>query len=167
MTDAQSEILSAFFDGEPVDADRLAGALRDAGAIDFLVDSARLRRAVADDTSRPTEEFCEQMRATLADGESRWSTRRRVVGIAVAASLALASALGGYGVRSWLAGRESSGTSGPTQAQAPAHPGQAAGTTVTPAPSGPGRTQTPAPARTDVPLPTLRMHFAEWHDAAL
>ncbi len=41
------EILSALFDGEPVDPDAVAAALAQPGAAEFLVDLARLRRRLA------------------------------------------------------------------------------------------------------------------------
>jgi hypothetical protein len=53
MTDTQTEILSAFCDGQIVDPDRLADALADSRARDALVDFARLRAAVASSQPLP------------------------------------------------------------------------------------------------------------------
>jgi hypothetical protein len=156
MTPNHIETLSSFFDGEAVDADVLADALAQTEAIDFLVDSARFRRAVAQDASRPSDEFREAMREKLTHSESRRTTRRRIVEMALAASLALAAAAGGFGFRTLL------------EKAAPA-PSVRPGTTARsgPATGGPRRETTSAPATAPIPSPNLRIRFDEWHDRVL
>jgi hypothetical protein len=102
MSSNHREMLSAFFDGEPVEPDLLASALREPGAADLLVEFARLRAAVQADTSHPTEEFCESMRETLERGDERYRPRSRAARMSLAASLALAAALGGFGIRALM-----------------------------------------------------------------
>jgi len=163
------EVLSAFFDGEPVEPELLAASLREPGALDFLVDFARLRAAVHADTSRPTEEFCESMRETLGRGDARRGSHRRLVQMSLAASLALAAALGGFSVRSLL--DRGQPTSGPVVVQTRQAPGRASApaseTIVTPVSKAPGRTELPKSSKQEVPSPNLRMRFAEWHDTVL
>ncbi len=165
MKDKYIETLSAFFDGEPVDADTLASALRDTEALDFLVESARLRREVQADTSRPSEEFCEAMRERLTGSESRRSRRRRILHLSLAASLVVAAAVGGYGLRGRLdrerpAAQPRVTESKHTPPMTPPSPSPA------PAPANPRR-EAVTPSAKGVPPANLRMNFAEWHDEAL
>jgi negative regulator of sigma E activity len=169
MTPNHLEVLSAFFDGEAVDPDLLAASLQEPGAAGVLVEFARLRRAVHEDTSRPTEEFCESMRDTLGRGDARRGSHRRLVQMSLAASLALAAALGGFSVRSLL--DRGQPTSGPVVTQTRQAPGRASPpaseTIVTPASKAPGRTELPKSSKQEVPSPNLRMRFAEWRDIVL
>jgi hypothetical protein len=82
-----SEILSAFVDGETVDADALAAALSAPGGRETLIDFVRLREAV-DEDERPSEPFVRRMRKRLAG--ARWDTGRAVRFAAAAAIAALA-----------------------------------------------------------------------------
>jgi negative regulator of sigma E activity len=163
------EVLSAFFDGEAVAPELLAASLREPGAVDFLVDFARLRTAVHADTSRPTEEFCESMRETLGRGDARRGSHRRLVQMSLAASLALAAALGGFSVRSLLDRGQPRAVDQVMQVrQAPSGAsGPMSETIVTPASKVPGRTELPKSSKQEVPSPNLRMRFAEWHDTVL
>ena len=89
-----SEVLSAFLDGEAVDAAALAAALAEPGARETLIDFVRLRAAVADDDDRPSDAFVQRMRRRLGG-----AIGRRVPGllrlVAVLAIAALAT-VGAY-----------------------------------------------------------------------
>ena len=69
-----SEVLSAFVDGEPVDAEALVAALGQPGSRETLIDFVRLRTELADD-ERPSGAFVMRMRKQLGgirrDGISR------------------------------------------------------------------------------------------------
>ncbi len=124
MDEKHIEVLSAFFDGETVDADVLAASLEDPEAASYLREFARLRRAVQEDTSRPDEDFCEAVRERLAREEGRHLFRRRLFRASLAASLLLAAGAGGFSVRVALDRRGT--TPGREAAQlTPARPSQA------------------------------------------
>jgi hypothetical protein len=82
------EVLSAFVDGERVEADHLASALVEPGAREALLDFVRLRNALADD-SLPSERFVRVMKGQL--GERRQSALARPLRL-VAAVVVLALA---------------------------------------------------------------------------
>ena len=165
MTPNHLEVLSAFFDGEAVEPDLLAASLQEPGAAGVLVEFARLRRAVHEDTSRPTEEFCESMRETLARGEERHRTGPRLLQMSLAASLALAAALGGFGVHSLL-DRQSRGTVSPPEARQASReatrPADAGTNSSRPDPTG--RRDAPPAIGHELPSPNLQIRFAEWQD---
>ncbi len=173
MRPKHTEVLSAFFDGEAVDTDALAASLQEPDAIEFLVEFARLRRAVHDDASRPTEEFCDGMRERLARGDRRRLLRYRVLKGSLAASLILAAAAGGFSARALFEKpRIAAGaaTAGKT-AVAPLTPGRelpaVPGTESAAAPSTKSPVQRPVRTNAPIPSPTLRIRFAEWRDTVL
>jgi negative regulator of sigma E activity len=168
MTPNHAELLSAFFDGEAVEADALAASLQESDAIEFLVEFARLRRAVYEDASRPTEEFCGAMRERLARGERHRESRRRLVQMSLAASVALAAALGGFTVRGVLERRQpgagahaTQGRRAPDRSSAPTAQPVSVPTVKTPDDGS------RAGSKNGIPSPTLRMRFAEWRDTVL
>jgi len=89
MDSQAGEILSAFIDGEQVDAVDLASALAKPGAREALIDFVRLRAAFADD-SRPSERFSQEMRSML-DGRRRRLLSRPLRLVAAAAVFVLAT----------------------------------------------------------------------------
>jgi len=169
MTPNQAEVLSAFFDGEAVETDALAASLQEHDAIEFLLEFARLRRAVHEDTSRPTEEFCEAMRERLARADRQRQSRRRLAQTSLAASLALAAALGGFTARGALERRQP-GPRGGALTQASQAPDRSSGATAQPVSLPIVKTPddgTRARSKQTIPSPGLRMRFTEWHDAVL
>ena len=64
METEAEEILSAFIDGEPVDAEALASALREQGARELLVDFVLLRAALAREDD-PPKAAVDSMRSRL------------------------------------------------------------------------------------------------------
>ena len=83
------EILSAFVDGEPVDAVALAAALAEPGAHEILVDFARLRAALADEPEPPAA-LVETMRRRLRPRPRAFAFVRTLRLTAAAAVLLLA-----------------------------------------------------------------------------
>jgi hypothetical protein len=164
MTPNYAEVLSAFFDGEPVDPEALATSLQEPDAIEFLVEFARLRRAVYEDTSRPTEEFCETMRERLARAESQRRSRHRLGQFSLAASLALAAAAGGFGVRAVLE-RQPPAVGVPWRAtQTTGRPSAAGGQPVSVPIAAPPES---VRAKPGIPSALLRMRFLEWQEKVL
>jgi negative regulator of sigma E activity len=94
MTDAHTEVLSAFCDGEAVDPDALAAALADPAGREVLVDFARLRAAVVSTAPMP---------ASLA--RLRPSAIRRVHGWSGRAAVAAAAAVVFLLMTAWFAPR--------------------------------------------------------------
>jgi hypothetical protein len=87
-TDAK-EILSAFIDGEPVDAAALASALGEPGAREVLVDFVLLRAALADEAEPPAA-LVEKIRGRLRPRSWDFPIRRSLRLVAAAAVLVLA-----------------------------------------------------------------------------
>jgi len=75
MNDTDRELLSAFFDGEPVDAAALAAALENEAAIETLRGFARLHAEVASSGLAPRPGWVQATRAKLVDldGGSWWA----------------------------------------------------------------------------------------------
>ena len=172
MNGNYEEVLSAFFDGEAVDPDRLAASLQEPDAINALVEFARLRRAVYADTSRPGEQLCESMRDTLASADRRHRVRRRLVQLSLAASLVLAAGLGGFGLNALLTrhqGPPSFAGAGHVASQAPAARSAPPVTAPVSAPAGSSTqgAKVPLASRPAVPSPDLRMRFPDWSDKVL
>lgn len=165
MTPNHAEVLSAFFDGEPVDPQVLTTSLEEPDAVAFLLECARLRRAVQEDASRPTEEFCEHLRNLVASGDKHRRWRTRLVHLSLAASLVLAAAAGGFGIRGLLQRRQPSSNAEAQAARVPAGPGssraQAVSVPIAKPPSG------GAPAKPAVPPPVLRIRILDWHEKVL
>jgi len=169
MTPNYAEVLSVFFDGEAVEADALAASLQEHDAIEYLLEFARLRRAVHEDTSRPTEEFCEAMRDRLARADRQHESRHRLLQMSLAASLALAAALGGFTARGALERRQP-GPRGNALTQASQAPDRSPGATSQPVSLPIVKTPdegTRARSKQAIPSPALRMRFEEWHDVVL
>jgi hypothetical protein len=76
------EALSAFMDGEAVDPQALATALLAPGGRESLLAFARLRSALADDDSRPSDGFYRRMSPQLGRQQPRGRWASRVLRIA-------------------------------------------------------------------------------------
>jgi len=85
------EILSAFVDGEAVEASELAAALEAPGAREALLDFVRLR-ALLEDGAEPSAGFVARMRAELA--RPVLARVPRVVRLAAAAAVLALAAVG-------------------------------------------------------------------------
>jgi hypothetical protein len=94
METESREVLSAFIDGEPVDAAALAAALVEPGARDMLVDFVRLRAEFAAEPEPPAA-FVETMRRRLRPRPGAFVIGRslRLVGAAAVFVLALLGAI--------------------------------------------------------------------------
>jgi hypothetical protein len=90
MTPEPLALLSAFVDGEPVEPEALAAALRTSGAHEALLDFARLRAALVRDDTRPSPTFHARAEKLLAAKEPLGDPTRRPRPLAVAAVLLLA-----------------------------------------------------------------------------
>jgi len=177
MTPTHEEALSRFFDGEPVAPDLLTESLTQPGAMELLLDFARLRQMATTDSGMPDPEFVESMRRTLRTGPYRRLLGGRLAPLALAASLALAALAGGYGARllvePWLRVREPAAAraGGPTvppalEAQPPAG-AQAAPPATKPAqpPAAASATRAgPTLAGGDVPSPEVRLTVGGWRE---
>jgi hypothetical protein len=86
------EVVSAFVDGEPVDAGELASALAAPGGREALLDFMLLRARLVDG-AEPSPGFVERMRRRLGGrtGAPGWA---RVVGLAAAAAVLALATLG-------------------------------------------------------------------------
>ncbi len=159
MTTDHVEVLSAFFDGEAVEPDALAASLENPEAVELLLEFARLRRAVHEDTSRPSVEFSDALFEKLARHEKRRQSVRRLARMSLAASLVLAAAYGGFSARGILEERQRVAPEGRVMpaSQAP-RPKYAIPREVTAPNAKPSR---------PIPSPNLRIRFAEWRDAVL
>jgi hypothetical protein len=83
------EVISAFVDGEAIEASDLASALARPGAREALIDFVRLRSALAD-ASAPSDGFVRDMRSKLVE-RRRNALSRPLRLVAAAAVLVLAS----------------------------------------------------------------------------
>jgi hypothetical protein len=93
-----AETLSAFFDGEGVDAEQLADSLRQTGAAALLADFAAMRAHEQREQSRPSPEFFDRMAARLRPSRMQRLLGSRVAAVGLAASLLIAVGVGGFAV---------------------------------------------------------------------
>ena len=95
MTDsvASSEVISAFVDNEPFDAESLARALAEPNGRDLLIDFIAMRHLVNADAAA-------EQRLVVAPARSRWRE-------AVAAAAVIAALAGGYAAGRVQAGPQS------------------------------------------------------------
>ena len=105
MNDTDRELLSAFFDGEPVDAAALAAALENEAAIESLRGFARRHAEVASSGLAPRPGWVQATRAKLVDldGGSWWARWVAVPAPALVAAAVTIAALGIWGWRSQTA----------------------------------------------------------------
>ncbi len=101
MNDRWGEALSRLIDGDEVDPKTLADALEAPESRDLLVDLARARVAVRADTAVPGPAFY-----AATAGAARRQMPRRVapttgMSLRLAAALAVAAALAGFGADTW------------------------------------------------------------------
>jgi negative regulator of sigma E activity len=101
MSAETSQILSAFVDGEPVDAEALAHALLESGGRDTLIDFVLVRGALVDD-SRPSEAFYAAMGKRLTP---RWRRGLRPLRVLAAAAVLALAVVGLFDLGSRLASR--------------------------------------------------------------
>ncbi|MBE3097211.1 MAG: hypothetical protein IMZ44_08800 [Planctomycetes bacterium] len=169
MDRTHAEALSAFFDGERVDADLLAESLAQPGASALLAEFAAMRAQVLRDPCRPRPEFFDRMAARLRESRLHRLWESRFVMRALAASLVLAAGLGGFLLgsgsvrqRTPAGDQEPPGPAAITR-QATALPQQEVpppATTIA-KPSGPR----PQAEHTGPPAASLRLRFSQWRDA--
>jgi len=167
MNRTHGEALSAFFDGEQVDADLLAESLAQPEAGALLAEFAAMRAEVLRDPSRPTSAFYEQMASVTRESPLRrlWGTRH--VRHALAASLLVTAGHGGFLLGSERARQRAAAPQG--GALAPTVASQVA---VSQEPQGVGRAPTldeqlrsrTAARDTGLPVASLRLRFANWRD---
>lgn len=91
MSLESEQLLSDLVDGERVDPDALATALREAGAVEVLVDYARIHERVVDGSEEPSATFYQNVRTEIGRAKRARPMWR---GLAAAAALVLC-ALGG------------------------------------------------------------------------
>jgi negative regulator of sigma E activity len=96
MNEKYAEALSAFFDGERIDAELLAESLAAPGASALLSEFAAMRGQVERDVCRPSLEFLETTADQLHRLQKRRRWRGRFVTLAVAASVLLAVGVTGF-----------------------------------------------------------------------
>jgi hypothetical protein len=163
-----AETLSAFFDGEPVDAEQLAGSLAQPGAAALLAEFAAMRAHEQRDRSRPSPEFYERMAALLAPSRVDRLLGNRFAVTAIAASLLMAVGAGGFALGSASAVRPSvpaplgasSGTTAGDRIRA--DPSAIAPSAVA---SGPSSARG-GPDRTGPPPSTRRVQLDRWQDTS-
>jgi hypothetical protein len=170
MDNTHAELLSAFFDGERVDAELLAESLVQPGASELLAEFAAMRAQVQGDTCRPSPEFFETMARKL-----RGSTLQRLFGghllkVALVATLVVAVGVAGFLLG---AGRARPGITARDQAATATRP-TTAGREIpaSPAPTIPppaAAAEKPASVRPPVepagpPVPSLRMRPNQWRE---
>jgi hypothetical protein len=86
--DGRFEVISAFADGERVDAQALRAALADEACRDFLIDTVAMREVVSAGAM-----------TTVAGGETATRTiGGRLIGLAAAAVVAVGVGVGGYAI---------------------------------------------------------------------
>jgi negative regulator of sigma E activity len=104
MNTEWADALSRLTDGEPADAELVAGALESPEMRQLLVDYVRLRTAVRGDGPDPSAAFYARMRGALEP--RRPHSLARPTSFRVAAAFALAVLLTGLGVEGWRHWRE-------------------------------------------------------------
>lgn len=167
MDRTHGEALSAFFDGEQVDADLLAESLAQPGAGALLAEFAAMRAEVLRDPSRPTSAFYEKMASVIKEPPLRRLWDNRHVRHAVAASLLVAAGVGGFllgsdAVHRSVPERQGVSTGQPAGSQAASNM-QAPAVQRFPA-SDRSLTPQEVAEQTNPPVASLRLRFAEWHD---
>ncbi len=162
MEAKHAEALSAFFDGERVDAELLAESLAQPGATALLAEFAAMRAQVEHDGCRPTAGFFQRTADSLRQRTDRRSWRRRFGRFALAASLALVVGMAGFTLGVWhdeqLAGPQA--VSPPAAARLVATPPTAGAAVPTPSTSRPPRVAGGPPAA------SLRLRFGQWRPAS-
>jgi len=170
MDSKYAETLSAFFDGERVDAELLAESLAQPGASALLAEFAVMRARVRQDTCRPSPEFLETMAEKLGGSRLQRLMGGRLARFALAASLVVAVGLAGFmlgsvGVRQRMLSVDSlqlrPATAGSQVAASP-EPQVPPPTVSVARPAGPRRpTEGAGP-----PVPSLRLRFGQWRDTS-
>jgi negative regulator of sigma E activity len=168
MGEKHAEALSAFFDGERVDADLLAESLAEPGSSALLAEFAAMRRHVERDLCRPRPEFLQTTAEKLRRLRARRLWRRRFAKLAFAASVLAAVGIGGFGLGSVSERQRNQLTAHvvsrpistatqvkPSQLPPTAPPGR---NVVKPSKRRP-RQQAGAP-----PVAALRLRFGQWRD---
>ena len=170
MDSKYGEALSAFFDGEPIDAELLAESLAQPGASELLAEFAVMRARVRQDTCRPSAEFLEAMAERLAGSRLQRLLRGGLARIALAASLVVA-----VGVAGFMLGSVSGPERVPPVESVELRPATPRGpVAVLPAPqiAPPAAVvaRPPGPRRpaesAGPPVPSLRLRFGQWRDTS-
>ena len=162
-----SETLSAFFDGEQVDAELLAESLGQPGAHTLLLEYAALR-AKSQSGARPSPEFLDAVAAKMRQAARRRRWQFRFAVVAASACLALVAVAVGF---IWAPVVER-----PAEPPAPATavrlaapaPSRETPTDLLRAPTAaprpqPAATKPPSPDR--VPVAALRLRLGQWEES--
>jgi negative regulator of sigma E activity len=170
MDERHAEALSAFFDGERIDADVLAESLADPRSGALLAEFAAMRRQAERDLCRPSPGFLEATAEKLRRLQRRRLWRDRFIKVGVAAALLLAVGITGFKLGS------APGSQRPRQpmrvmvTSAPNPTPSLAAPSPVSAPSGrsvPAAPKVMVRARPQVGAPPhalLRLRFGRWND---
>jgi negative regulator of sigma E activity len=167
MDEKHAEVLSAFFDGERVDADLLAESLAQPGSSELLAQFAAMRREVERDDCRPRPEFLEQTAEKMRRLKSRRLWARRLGRLSLAASLLLLAGLAGFELGSSGGNRrqgEVAQITAPPPVAMHVETATSQPATLPPAPLT-TQTSTKPVAKTDTnppPRESLRLRFGSW-----
>jgi hypothetical protein len=162
-----AETLSAFFDGEPVDAECLADSLAQPGAATLLSEFAAMRAHEQRDRSRPSQEFFDRMASRLRPSRMKRLLGSRIAVTALAASLLLAAGAGGFAlavaraVPVTLPLPPAASPGRWTLDRAPATPASIQRTAPTP-----GSSSARVPDPSGPPLPARRVRLDRWQDTS-
>jgi len=168
METRHAEALSAFFDGERVDAKLLAESLAQPGSSALLAEFAVMRAHVEQDACRPTPGFLEGTAEQVRHLRARRSWRGRFVKLAVAASLLVAVGAAGFTLGS-VAERERSRQATHVVSRPLSTAAQVK--TIVPPPSTPLPAPVVKPSKRrslqqtgGPPVASLRLRFGQWRD---
>lgn len=168
METKHAEVLSAFFDGERVDAQLLAESLAQPGSSALLAEFAVMRAHVEQDRCRPTPGFLEGTADQVRHLRARRSWRGRFVKLALAASLLVAGGAAGFTLGSVVERQRSRQA---THAVSRPLTTAAQVKTVVPPPSTPPAAPVVKPSKKrslyhtgGPPVASLRLRFSQWRD---
>lgn len=167
MDRTHGEALSAFFDGEQVDADLLAESLAQPGAGALLAEFAAMRAEVLRDPSHPTPAFYQKMAPVVEESRLRRLWGHGHVRHALAACLLIAVGMGGFLLGSDSVRRRAALRQIGSSRQAAASqvvPGTQARAVRPSTASDQRLTPQELAEQTAPPAASLRLRFAEWHD---
>jgi negative regulator of sigma E activity len=168
MDERHAEALSAFFDGERIDADVLAESLADPRSGALLAEFAAMRRQAERDLCRPSPGFLEATAEKLRRLQRRRLWRDRFIKVGVAAALLLAVGITGFKLGSAPGGQRPREAMRTIITLPPSPAPSAAPPSPVPAPSGPQVVAAPMarvrPRPGAPPQAVLRLRFGRWSD---
>jgi negative regulator of sigma E activity len=168
MEGKHAETLSAFFDGERVDAELLAESLAQPGSSAVLAEFAVMRAHVEQDACRPTPGFLQATAEELRHSRARRLWRGRFAKLALAASLLLAVGAAGFRLGSVAESQRNR-----QAAQVVSRPLSTATEvkTIPPPPSTPPAANVVTPSKRrplqqtgGPPIASLRLRFGQWRE---